>query len=161
MDLINRIEIVTTRLNEKAGEPEGLVDDWQDAAGRFGVWTNVMGAGIAGSSRPQKLVSRLNMSSHLVTAVKTLLDGLIELLTDTSLAGFDSDEMNFGSATNAARESLSRTSSRSASSDEVEADTVASEYNLLDLINHILNGLHAMTPALLNPAPHDAITSSK
>lgn len=149
------------RLNEKAGEPEGLVDDWQDAAGRFGVWTNAMGAGIAGSSRPQKLVSRLNMSSHLVTAVKTLLDGLIELLTDTFLVGFDSDDMNFGSATNAARESLSRTSSRSASSDEVEADTVASEYNLLDLINHILNGLHAMTPALLNPAPHDAITSSK
>ncbi|KAF7502543.1 hypothetical protein GJ744_005606 [Endocarpon pusillum] len=161
MDLINRIETVTTRLNEKADQPEGLVDDWQNAAGRFGIWTNAIGAGIAGSSRPQKLVSGLNMSSHLVTAVKTLLDGLIELLTDASLAGFDSDDMDLDLTTNAARRSLSRASSRSASSDEVEADTVASEYNLLDLINHIFNGLHAMTPALLNPAPHDAITSSR
>jgi La domain len=153
MEVGFKVEEVINRLNDKATSSQELEQEWHDVARKLQAWTAALGIVNGQSSSSRKFTRRLDMSSHLLKAVETLLSGILELLSDIPGTDVVLDEAEIETGT------LNRASSGSDDSDE-DVDILL-EQSSLDLAHECVNDLNNMVPALINPAPHNAITNSR
>lgn len=118
MEVAFKVEEVINRLNDKATSSQELEQEWHDVARKLQAWTAALGIINGQPSSSRKFTRRLDMSSHLLKAVETLLSGILELLSDIPGADVVLDEADTETGTEWSRRTLSRASSGSDDSDE-------------------------------------------
>ena len=163
MEVGFEVEEVINRLHDKAISSQELEQEWHDVASKLQTWTIALGIvnGQPASSRAssRNFTQRLDMSSHLLKATKTLFNGILELLRDISDPDIVLDEADVETRTEWSRNTLSRASSSSDNFDE--GVDISLEQSSLDLVHECVKNLNNMVPALMNPAPHNAIIDSR
>jgi hypothetical protein len=129
-------------LQAEAVSSTHLQEKWRLICSDFNSWVVATGYEERRATASTAVPQTLTLSSHLSKAISTLLNAIISLLTDFK-AILDETDSQF--------------CDDRASSDNGDA----LEETRLELVEDSISDLHALIPALLNPAPHDAITDAR
>jgi hypothetical protein len=135
------VELLSCLLQAEAISSTRLQDQWLLLCDDFNSWVVAIGYEGRRGAASTGVLQNLTLSSHLSKAVSTLLNAIISLLTDLKATAHETDSQDHDYG---------------ASSD----DDNASEEKRFELVEESISDLHALVPALLNPAPHDALNDT-